>query len=49
MRERFYMDVAGSAREAAILILWHIYPKRISEDDLFQQLRRHHYKKAMAI
>ena len=45
---RVYVDIANRAREAAILILWHIYPKRISEDELFQQLRRHQYKKANA-
>src|ERR1700721_1419134 len=28
---RVYVDIAESAREAAILILWHVYPKRITE------------------
>ncbi len=45
---RVYVDIADSAREAAILILWHVYPKRIAENDLFEQLRRHQYKKANA-
>jgi hypothetical protein len=45
---RVYVDIAQSAREAAILILWHVYPKRIAEDDLFEQLRRHQYKKPNA-
>jgi hypothetical protein len=45
---RVYVDIADSAREAALLILWHVYPKRITEDDLFDQLRRHQYKKANA-
>jgi len=45
---RVYVDIANSAREAAVLILWHVYPKRISEDDLFAQLRRHQYKSANA-
>jgi hypothetical protein len=45
---RVYVDIAESAREAAILILWHVYPKRITEGDLFDQLRRHLYKKANA-
>jgi len=45
---RVYVDIADGAREAAILILWHIYPKRIAENDLFEQLRRHQYKKANA-
>ncbi len=42
---RVYVDIATSAREAAVLILWHDYPKRISEQALFEQLRRHQYKK----
>jgi hypothetical protein len=45
---RVYVDIADGAREAAILILWHVYPKRIAENDLFEQLRRHQYKKANA-
>jgi hypothetical protein len=45
---RVYVDIATSAREAALLILWHVYPKRLSEDALFEQLRRHQYKRANA-
>jgi hypothetical protein len=45
---RVYVDIAGSAREAALLILWRVYPKRLSEDALFDMLRRHQYKKANA-
>ena len=45
---RVYVDIARGAREAAILILWHVYPRRISEDDLFDQLRRHQLKKQNA-
>jgi len=45
---RVYVDIAESAREAAILILWHMYPKRIAESDLLDQLRRHQYKEANA-
>ncbi len=30
---RVYVEIANSAREAAVLILWHKYPKRISEDN----------------
>ena len=45
---RVYVDIAGSAREAALLILWHVYPERLSEDALFDLLRRHQYKKANA-
>lgn len=45
---RVYVDIANSAREAALLILWHVYPKRIAEDVLVDQLIRHRYKKANA-
>jgi hypothetical protein len=45
---RVYVDIADSAREAALLILWHVYPKRLSEDSLLDQLLRHGYKKANA-
>src|SRR5713101_1270171 len=45
---RVYVDIANSAREAAILILWHVYPKRITEGDLLMQLLRHQYKRANA-
>jgi hypothetical protein len=45
---RVYVDIAEGAREAAILILWHVYPNRVTEDNLFDQLRRHQYKKANA-
>jgi hypothetical protein len=45
---RVYVDIARSAREAAVLILWHEYPKRVSEAALFDLLRRHQYKKANA-
>jgi hypothetical protein len=45
---RVYVDIANSAREAALLILWRIYPKRLSEHALLEQLRRHQYKKANA-
>jgi hypothetical protein len=45
---RVYVDIAKSAREAAILILWHMYPKRVAENELYEQLRRHQYKKANA-
>ena len=40
---RVYVDIAESAREAAILILWHRYPERISEETLSDQLHRHQY------
>ena len=45
---RVYVDTAGSARDAALLILWHIYPKRMDEESLRNQLVRHLYSKANA-
>ncbi len=45
---RVYVDIANSAREAALLILWHIYPKRMSEDNLVDSIVRHGYKRANA-
>lgn len=45
---RVYVDIAGSARDAAILILWHIYPLRMDEESLRQQLVRHRYSKPNA-
>jgi hypothetical protein len=41
---RVYVDIAESAREAGLLILWHAYPKRVAEDDLADMLERHGYK-----
>jgi hypothetical protein len=40
---RVYWDIANSAREAALLILYGIYPKRMSEESLAQQVTRHGY------
>jgi len=45
---RVYVDIANSAREAALLILWRIYPKRMSEDNLVDSTVRHGYKRANA-
>ncbi len=45
---RVYVDIANSAREAALLILWHIYPKRISEENLVNSVVRHGYKPSNA-
>lgn len=45
---RVYVDIAKSAREAALLILYGIYPKRMSEGDLKKQVQRHDYKPANA-
>ena len=40
---RVYWDIANSAREAALLILYGVYPKRISEEALARQVTRHGY------
>jgi len=45
---RVYVDIANSAREAALLILWHMYPKRMSEDALADLVTRHGYKRSNA-
>jgi hypothetical protein len=42
---RIYVDIANSAREAALLILYGIYPKRISEESLAEQVARHGYSR----
>ncbi|MGB0054973.1 MAG: hypothetical protein ACLQHT_18515 [Terracidiphilus sp.] len=43
---RVYVDIATSAREAALLILWVSYPGRVKVDALVEQVSRHGYKKA---
>jgi HEPN domain-containing protein len=40
---RVYWDIASSAREAALLILYGVYPKRMSEESLARQVVRHGY------
>lgn len=45
---RVYVDIANSAREAALLILWHIYPKRMSGETLVDLVVRHGYKRSNA-
>jgi hypothetical protein len=45
---RVYVDIAKSAREAALLILYGIFPKRMSEESLARQVARHGYSKANA-
>jgi len=45
---RLYVDIAKGAREAALLILYGIYPKRMAEDALVKQVIRHDYKRANA-
>jgi hypothetical protein len=45
---RLYVDIAKGAREAALLILYGIYPKRMAADALVKQVMRHDYKRANA-
>lgn len=46
---RTYMHVRGaSAREIALLLLWHQHPRRISRDDLIAAVARHDYTPANA-
>jgi hypothetical protein len=41
---RVYWDIANSAREAALLILYGVYPKRMPEESLARQVARHGYR-----
>lgn len=45
---RIYTDIAQSATEAALLILWHIYPKRMSGTELEDSIVRHGYRRTNA-
>ncbi len=41
---RVYFHLPGlSAREVALLVLWHSHPGRISRDDLLASIKRHHF------
>jgi len=40
---RVYWDIANSARETALLILYGVSPKRMSEESLARQVARHGY------
>jgi hypothetical protein len=40
---RVYVDIAKSAPEAAVLILWYVYPDRMSNAELIASLIRHEY------
>jgi hypothetical protein len=40
---RVYSDIGDSAPQVGLLILWHVYPKRLSESDLINSIRRHGY------
>ena len=46
---RVYTEIGNSAKEVALGILFHIYPKRMSELDLIYAITRHNYKEANAI
>jgi len=41
---RIYSEIGNSAPEVALGILFHIYPKRMSEAELIRTLKRHEYK-----
>lgn len=43
-----YVDIAESAREAALLILYGVYPRRMSEESLARQVARHGYSRKNA-
>jgi len=45
---RVYADIGKSAKEVALVILYYIYPKRMSRDALAAALVRHPFKKANA-
>ena len=45
---RIYWDIVNSAREAALLILYGVYPKRLSEESLARQVVRHGYNQKNA-
>jgi hypothetical protein len=45
---RVYADIGKSARDVALVILYYIYPKRMSRDTLTATLLRHPFKKANA-
>jgi hypothetical protein len=45
---RIYADIGDSAREVALVILYYVFPKRMSRTDLVASLLRHPFKKANA-
>jgi hypothetical protein len=45
---RVYADIGESATEVALVILYYIYPKRMSRDDLIEALVRHPFKRVNA-
>jgi hypothetical protein len=45
---RVYVNLGESATEVAILILWHIYPRRMTADELIASVIRHDQSEANA-
>jgi hypothetical protein len=45
---RIYTDLGDSAKEVALLILFRIYPKRMSHSDIVASVMRHDYTHANA-
>jgi broad specificity phosphatase PhoE len=46
---RVYVDIATTAREAALLILWHMYSRRrVSEKELMEMIVRHGFTQSNA-
>jgi hypothetical protein len=45
---RVYADIGNSAKEVALVVLYYIYPKRMSREALTETLVRHPFKKANA-
>jgi hypothetical protein len=45
---RVYADIGKSAKEVALVVLYYIFPKRMSRDNLVAVLIRHPFKKANA-
>jgi len=46
---RIYADVGSSAKEVALVILYYLFPKRMSREDLIASLIRHPFKRANAV
>lgn len=42
---RVYADIGDSAKEVALVVLYYIYPKRMSRESLIETLVRHPFKK----
>jgi hypothetical protein len=42
---RVYINIAKSAPQVALLILWHRYPERMSKEELVLSVARHDFKR----